>query len=180
MWHGDVLCNSQWKIWTSFYHLQNAKIIYLQIYIFQVMNFKVQSWFYIMTKLVPLPWPSTTCHQRKWIKSKSKANLKLRPRLSVCDLLTLRCYITTLESPRECENTDLSLTTRASVGVGWSWESALLSSSWVVSMLSASAFRTTVLDKLPGELWHSLRIIKVKKQKMFILEILIFTELDLS
>lgn len=50
--------------------------MYLQIHIFQVMNAKVQSWFYIKTKLVSSPPPppptAVTNHQRKWIKSKAK------------------------------------------------------------------------------------------------------------
>ena len=123
MWDGDVIWNYQSKIWISFYHSQNEKTIYLQIHIFQVMNAKVQSWFYIMTKLVsPLPPLSQTTKESELNPKQSEPEVKMRT-------FSLRCQKTALPSPGECDGTDLGLTCRGSGGLGWAQDSALLSGS---------------------------------------------------
>lgn len=150
--------------------------IYLQIHIFQVMNAKVQSWFYIMTKLVSSPPPppptAVTNHQRKWIKSEAKWTWR-RGR-SVWDARKLLCCHLWVWEHRPGPQSSVSR------GAGSVWHSALFVRFSGDAYTVGWGARTTVLAELPGKWWHRAHIIKVKEQKILIPEILIFTELDLS
>ena len=134
------------------------------------MNAKVQSWFYIMTKLVSPPAPAVTNHQRKWIKSKAKWTWSEDEDVQ-------------FEMPESCSAVTWWVWqhrpgphTQRSGGLGWAQGSALLSGSRATLTLLAGALGTAVLAELTGEWWHHAHITEAKEQKILTPEILTFTE----
>lgn len=128
----------------------------------ELATFKVQGWFYIMILWLNCFLFPTMYHQRTWIKSKSKVNLKWRARFPVCDLLMLRCWKPALGSPGEHENTGLGLKARLPA---WGWVLRAYTSIRLLggAVLCASTFRMIVLGQASKETVTHACMIKVQE-----------------